>query len=365
MEQEKLLRDASVEKEELAEQLANVREELRAKTSEIQALKQQGGRSAPGEDGRALLWRGCARIPCGAVRPHVVVKDANVYVGGGNTGKLESTRTVYKYETTKDVWSSLPITPYYTFSLALVKGQVTVVGGINVITAIASNTLATFEEDKQKWSHKFPPMPTKRCAASAVGTETCLVVVGGIAENSRLSLRTVEVLDLSTMKWAKGSPVPQPVTFMSITACSVTNRIYMLGGLGTDGAIRSVFSCYIPELMKSCQGTQEKKESDASDAVWKVITESPYYRAGCTTINGKLVIASGLDLNDTTTTLHAFDPSTKEWQPLGEMPAARTSCSLAVLSSSRLLVVGGYVDPRSWVSSLTRDVMETVNLQVP
>ena len=287
-----------------------------------------------------------------------------MYVGGGNTGKLDSTRTVYKYESAKNAWSSLPITPYYTFSLALVKDHITVVGGVNIITSLASNALASFEENTQKWSHKFPPMLTKRCAASAVGTKTCLVVVGGIAENSRSSLTTVEVLDLSTMKWAKGDPVPKPVTFMSITACSVTNRIYMLGGLATEGAIRSVFSCYIPDLMKACQSVQEKK-SEASDSVWKVITDSPYYRAGCTAVNGKLVIASGLDLSDTTTTLHAFDPSTKEWQTLGEMPAARTSCSLAVLSSSRLLVVGGYVDPQSWVSSLTRDVMETVNLKVP
>lgn len=75
--------------------------------------------------GQPLLWRGCSRMPCGFVRPHVVVKGSTVFVGGGNTGKMESTRTVYVYNTLKDAWCSLPITPYYTFALALVKGYVT------------------------------------------------------------------------------------------------------------------------------------------------------------------------------------------------------------------------------------------------
>ena len=47
------------------------------------------------------------------------------------------------------------------------------------------------------------------------------------------------------------------------------------------------------------------------------------------------------------------------------MPAARSSCSLAVVSGDQILVVGGYVDPRNWMGSLTTDLMATVNLKVP
>ncbi len=76
-------------------------------------------------DGSPLLWRGCSRMPCGFVRPHVVSCDSTVYVGGGSTGKVETSRTVYKYRTIDNAWSSLPIAPYYTFALAVVKGCVT------------------------------------------------------------------------------------------------------------------------------------------------------------------------------------------------------------------------------------------------
>ena len=131
--------------------------------------------------------------------------------------------------------------------------------------------------------------------------------------------------------------------------------------LATGGAVRSVFSCLMSDLLRSTD-----KDQDDSKSVWEVITTSPYQRSGCTAINGKLVIASGLtEQNKTSTTIHCFSPDNRKWEELGEMPAARSSCSLAVINGNQLLVVGGYVDPRNWINSLTSDIMATVNLKVP
>lgn len=177
-----------------------------------------------------LLWRGCPQMQCGVVRPHVVTKDTSVYVGGGNSGSMEFTRTIMKYDTVTSQWSQLPITAYYTFSMALIKEMVTVIGGCSVLTACNSNELTSYDEDSKKWRVKCPPMPTKRCATSAVSTATHVVVVGGIADNDGGYLDTVEVLDTSSEEWTTVCPFPMPVTFMSITACSLTGRIYLLGG---------------------------------------------------------------------------------------------------------------------------------------
>ena len=105
-----------------------------------------------------------------------------------------------------------------------------VIGGVAVITNVVSGALANFDDNTRKWCHKFPAMLTGRCASSAVANDDYLIVIGGIAENDRTYLDVVEVLDLETMKWARASPVPKPVTFMSIAACSKTRRIYLLGG---------------------------------------------------------------------------------------------------------------------------------------
>ena len=104
------------------------------------------------------------------------------------------------------------------------------IGGVAVITNTVSRSLANFDEKTRKWGHRFPAMPTGRCALSAIANDDYLFVIGGIAENDRTYLDVVEVLDLETMKWATASPVPKPVTFMSIAVCSSTKRIYLLGG---------------------------------------------------------------------------------------------------------------------------------------
>ena len=49
--------------------------------------------AAPG----SLLWRGCPSLERGVVRPHVVTLRDQVYVGGGNSKNLETSRRVYKY----------------------------------------------------------------------------------------------------------------------------------------------------------------------------------------------------------------------------------------------------------------------------
>ncbi len=350
------IKKVSEENKQLQEVVSQLRRELEEKEAELRAAEvsqSQGSESRP-----PLLWKACPRLPCGLVRPHVAMKGKSVYVGGGNAVKIDNSRTVFKFEAGGDSWSRLPITPYYMFSLAVVKGWVTVIGGFTVISSSVTNALASFDEDKSmKWCHKLPAMPTKRCATSSTCTDNYLVVIGGIAENSRSYLDSVEILDLSTLLWSAAETVPRAVTFMSITICPVTNRIYLLGGLTQAGAFRTVFSCLLPKLVGS--------DPDGKN-VWEEITEAPYYRSGGAAINGKLVTASGLSTDDeTTSTIFVFDPTSKEWEALGEMAAARSSCSLAVLSEREVLVAGGYVNPRSWQGSLTRDVMQSVNLRVP
>lgn len=124
--------------------------------------------------------------------------------------------------------------------------------------------------------------------------------------------------------------------------------------------MQSVFSCSISELVASSSKTDTENKKDN---VWRITTDSPYYRSGGATIGGKLVVASGIDgTGDVTTAVHSFDPVTEKWTKVGEMPSARSSCSIAVLPGGQILIAGGYFKPRNWIGSLTRDVMATINL---
>ena len=52
------------------------------------------------------------------------------------------------------------------------------------------------------------------------------------------------------------------------------------------------------------------------------------------------------------------------WRLLGKMAGQRSSMSLCMTGPTSLLMVGGYVDTRNWINSLTTDVAEVVNLVV-
>ena len=313
-----------------------------------------------------LLWKGCARIPSGFVRPNVVVKGTTVFVGGGSGSSLEISRTIFEYNTESDVWSNLPLAPYDTFALVVVGDTITTIGGVSEYSTVTS-ALASFEENSRKWGRKFPAMPTERCASSALATDTHLIVIGGInIDGSRESYsNVVEILEFSTFVWSRAAPAIAPMSYMSITLCPARRRLYLTGGLTEQGSIRTIFGCQIDRLLHSIQDGNTTAGHNVTGMVWEIITDAPYFRSGCVAVNGKLISASGLDGDQKITNcLHVFNPDANLWQSLGVMPASRTSCSMAVLDNDRLIVVGGYINPHDWTNSLTTDVIECVNLKL-
>ena len=314
------------------------------------------------QDEPDLLWRAIAQLPCGMVRPHVLVGEGGrVYVGGGNTGNLEQTRLVFKYEPGQKAWLPLPITPYFTFSLALVNGSVTIVGGVSIVSNQVSAALASFVESAGrtgKWGHVLPDMPTARSCTSSICAGGYLVVIGGIGSRGNPQyLHTVEVLNVKERQWSTAAHFPIGVTFMSLSASST--RLFLTGGLHNSGAVQSIISCTIEALVSS---SAEKDTSTPS--VWETIVEVPALRAGCCVMNETLLVFGGLSKGNIVRGVYALDFASKKWRWLGDMPAKRSSMSLAVTDESHVMVIGGYVDPRNWINSLTTDVMEVVNLHV-
>ena len=338
--------------------------ELQGTVSSQQAVKSQlqAALTLPGKDDNppSLLWRACPSLLSGVVRPHLVTLGNEVYVGGGNTKSPEMGRRVHKYVRGGEKWESLPITPHLTFALSAVNGHVTVVGGVNIVSSLTCGDLLHFDPEARKWKRTYPAMPTKRCATSATSTREHVIVAGGIHENGQSYLNTVEVLTTSTLQWSTAAPLPKPTSFMCMTACDKTDRIYMCGGLTKQGSIRSVFSCVAADLLRSSRETRTN-----TDDVWEEIAKTPHHRMGCIALDGKLVVASGLSAEDRVTqSVHVLDPVSRKWSEIGKMAASRSSCSLVSLGKGKMMVVGGYVNPLNWMTSLTTDVMECVNLQI-
>jgi len=280
-----------------------------------------------------LHWSKCGKAPCKMAGASSVVDGNMAYFH-----HYES-NVVYSYNSEKQTWSSLPQCPYNYFSLAVVNGLLTTVGGGGVQTP--TNKLISLTGER-KWVEHFPPMPTKRSGPQAVCTGKSLVVAGGGSMKSSY-LNIVEVMDIETVQWSIASSLPFAIRYGSVTICQ--DRIYLLG-YNTSKELRSVLACSMADLLQSCRlqslGARLMKTLTLQ-AVWHGVANLPVQYSSCATLCGQLLAVGGRDDNyNYTTAIHQYNPATNSWEVISHMPTARSHTLVVVLPGNKLMVVGGY-----------------------
>ena len=229
-------------------------------------------------------------------------------------------------------WNQLPKCPCRDSSLAVIRGILTAIGGLD--QEYNQNKLLSIVDDNKKWVEHFPPMPNKRCNTAAVTTKHHLIVAGGKKGSSRLN--TVEVLDIETLVWSMSATLPHPYSSASATICGC--HLYMLGGFDEVGNYtKSVLTCSLEDLLRSCGEI-------SSDSVWSRITDAPVVYSTCAAVGDELVAVGGMDTteDEDTSAVHKYNMSRESWDVITNMPTARHFCFAAVLSTNEIMVVGGY-----------------------
>ena len=194
--------------------------------------KEDGGKGGEGDQPTGgvrsihLRWRKSGRAPEKMRRAAAVVDGRVAYYNA------DWSLNVHAYDSLTQQWSTLPECPQIGFSLAVVNGLLTAIGGYALQSDKATNTLLSLtgeEKGLRKWSKEFPPMPTKRWLTAAVCSVKSLIVAGGTTGAGELkdSLADVEVMNTETGQWLAASSLPHPFTLASATICG--DRLYMLG----------------------------------------------------------------------------------------------------------------------------------------
>ena len=251
--------------------------------------------------------------------------------------------SVFAYNSANNKWSELPRCPNRGFSLAIVSNLLTAIGGENPLVGVTNSLLSLIND---KWTEKFPPMPTKRWLTAAVCSGRSLVVAGGVGEGGK-DLSTVEVMDTETPQWSTASSLPHPLYQASVTLSR--DQVYMLGGKAQDGKLsKSVFTCSLAALLKSCQpqslGERLKALSlSRGPEVWYQLADTPVIISRCASLHGRLLAVGGKDSDDKkTTAIHMYNTTTNSWEVISDITTPRSQCLVAVLPHNELMVVGGY-----------------------
>ena len=290
-----------------------------------------------------LNWTPPTKALCGMYRGSAAVDGSMAYFNH------YCTKIVYGYDLRKDEWLQLPDCPEMRFTLAVVKGLLTAVGGQQ--SGKPTNTLLSLSED-YVWSKIFPPMPTKRCWSAVVCTEGLLVVAGGEGNNGD-TLTTVEVMDANGPQWHKASSLPHPLYLASATICG--ENLYLLGDSGMCPT-KSAFTCSLDTLLQSCQrlslgarlGKAFSLDSKDVSTVWHTVADAPVTLSTCTTLRGQLLAIGGRDSDGKpTTAIHKYDPVKNSWTVISHMEIPRTRSLVAVLPGDKLMVVNDTIESAS------------------
>ena len=303
-----------------------------AAEKDITKLRWKEGKRAPEEEGK--------EAPDRMIRGAAVVHENTVYINSGGS------RKVYSCQMTAEglLWSTLPDSRYEFFSLAVIEGVLTCVGGRSGgYGGPRTNTLHSLTRGghKRQWSEVFPPMPTARSGTASVTTEQALVVAGGW--DGRENLDTVEVMTIATKQWTIVQHLPHPLSLISGTICG--DQLYLGGGfIGLGVPSKSVLTCSLTDLLPpQSLGVRLRTLSlTTKPGVWREIKNLPVTQSTLTTLGGHLLAIGGRsDSHGPTGDVHRYDHQTDSWHVISKMRNKRSWPLSAILPENQLIVVGG------------------------
>ena len=292
-----------------------------------------------------LRWKEGKRAPERMCRGAAVVDGNTVYINPNGSHK------VYSCQMTSGslLWSTLPDSLFVSFSLVVIDGLLTCVGGRGGLSGLRTNTLCslTGRGHKGQWFEGFPPMPTARSSTASVTTEQALVVAGGCDGGKNLD--TVEVMTIATKQWSIAQQLPHP--FGVISGTIYGDQLYLGGGcIGGNEASKSVLTCSLTDLLPpQSLGVRLRTLSLATKpGVWREIKNHPVTGSTLTTLGGHLLAIGGRsDSHGPTADVHRYDHQTDSWNVISKMKNKRYLSLSAVLPEDQLIIVGGLGSEKS------------------
>ncbi|XP_036377081.1 influenza virus NS1A-binding protein homolog A [Megalops cyprinoides] len=264
------------------------------------------------------------------------VELAGKLIAAGGYNREECLRTVECYDPKTDRWTFIaPMrTPRARFQMAVLMGQLYVMGGSNG----HSDELScgeTYDPRADEWT-QVPELRTNRCNAGVCSLNNKLYVVGGSDPCGQKGLKNCDTFDPVTKTWTNCAPLN--IRRHQAAVCELDGFMYVIGGAESWNCLNTV-ERYNPE-----------------NNTWTLVAPMNVARrgAGVAVYEGKLFVVGGFDGSHALRCVEVYDPAKNEWKMLGSMTSARSNAGVAVLGSI-ICAVGGF-DGNNFLNS-----METYN----
>ena len=269
----------------------------------------------------------------------VLIGD-NVYVGGFHTSGDYFIATVMVYSLRARSWTNLPLCEmnYKHFGMAAMNNQLVLVGGYSIAGKV-TNVLRVWDEGSQTWTCPFPGMPTSRASPSVTSYQNWLIVTGGVDQRGYFSDK-VEILHIHSGQWYESPPLPHVCSHMSSAING--NMWYQSRGYSSEGLApnKHVLSVCLDELISQGVSQSAGSVDTTSPLPWQTLTDPPLTHSTVLVLNGALLAVGGV----WSSVIHLYQPSSRRWVKIGDLPTNRWQCACTVLPSGEIFVAGGCSD---------------------
>jgi N-acetylneuraminic acid mutarotase len=209
--------------------------------------------------------------------------------------------------------------PRTEVATATLGGRIVAVGGF-LASGANSRRVDAYDPAANSWT-RLPDLPVSVDHAAATSWRGRLVVVGGYAAD-RQPLRAAYLFDGS--RWRRLPPPPEERAAAAAAATS-DGRVWVVGGRTRNGLASRALSLDLRTLRwRAVPGPRPREHLAATALGGRVYA-----------VGGRL---AGLDTN--LATVQAYDPRTRRWSGLPDLPDPRGGTGAAAIAG-RIVSVGG------------------------
>ena len=256
------------------------------------------------------------------------------------------------YNSTDNTWSVVRSQcPTYHSTLAIFEENLVAVGGKE--KGEVTNKVYVLTETESWSMDSIPLMPTRRHSAAAASTENYIIVMGG--QQKQAFLKTVEILDIFTLKWSTTVDLPKPITPTSLSALVCNGNIYAIGGIdGVRDQVTSMYMCGLQQLITQRHSsiTKKLKRSLSYSSLpnpWSEVMRFPVTKAAFVAVeemNTVLFIGGMKADGEMTDEVNAYDTKSRSWELWGHLKSARCLCvaGLVTRGMGKMLIIAGSED---------------------
>ena len=256
-------------------------------------------------------------------------------MSGGMCTTVGDARLVQVYHIPTGTWSTLPPSPTYESESTLIRGQLTLIGGVDATTGEATNQTWTWEEDRREWVQKLPKMPSrkKRIRPCVVHCQNYMLVAGGISAKDKKMLSCVDVFNTDTFQWLTSTSFKLPVAMWLIRAVVVSGFLCIASGaVNTQSETKAAYMVPVADVLNSLCKKQKVN--------WTAVRDTPNWSSGLVVNSNQPIVVGGLQSGRPASDVAVYNDVNGRWMPAGRCTTTNYQSSSFAISSSAFVVMG-------------------------